>query len=109
MGFGQAFRHLLADRDRFSGGQRPLFLDRSFEVLAGHILHRDEQPLAVLVQLVHPADVLMGDLAGQLDLVPEALDDALLSNKTVGIRINLREDKPAKRIDTGGGHAKISS
>ena len=33
---------------------------------------------AVLVELVHPADVLVGDPAGQLDLVPEPIDRLLV-------------------------------
>ena len=60
------------------GCERPGLLDQTLEVLAGDILHRDEELLSLLVELVHPADVLVADPPGQLDFVPEALDRLLV-------------------------------
>jgi hypothetical protein len=49
--------------------------DEALEVLAGDVLHRDVDGQPFLAEVVHPADVAVSDLAGQLDLVAEALDD----------------------------------
>ena len=49
-------------------------MDQTLQVLAPDVLHRQEEGLSLLVEVVHPADVLVPDLAGRLDLVPEALD-----------------------------------
>ena len=66
------------------GRKRPALLDQPLEILPRHVLHRDEQLFAVLVELVHPADVLVGDPAGQLDLVPEAVN-RLLVDGDIGV------------------------
>ena len=50
----------------------------ALKVLSRHILHRNEQIFAVLVELVHPADVFVSDPSGQLDLVPEPVDGLLV-------------------------------
>ena len=59
MRLAQPFCHLLGDGDGFPGGKpfRPPY--QPLEILPGYILHRDEEGFAVLVELVHPADVAM--------------------------------------------------
>ena len=99
VGLGQPFADLLGDGDRSAGRQRPGLLDQPLEVLPRHILHRDEQLLAVLVELVHPADVLVGDPAGQLDLVPEAVN-RLLVEGDIGVE-NLEGDLLADFLIVG--------
>ena len=68
----------LAIEMAFPVGERPGLFDQSLEVLPRHVLHRDEQLFSLLVELVHPADILVGDPAGQLDLVPEAVNGLLI-------------------------------
>ena len=74
MGFGQSLGNLLGNGDGLPCRQGASLLNENLEILPRHVLHGDEQLLAVLVELVHPADVLVGYFAGQLDLVPEAVD-----------------------------------
>ena len=78
VGLGQALADLLGDGDGFAGRERPAFFDQPLQILPGYILHGDEERLALFMELVHPADVLVGDPAGELDLVPEALDRPLV-------------------------------
>ncbi len=49
--------------------------DEALQVLARDVFHGDVDRQPFLADVVHPADVPVGDLAGQLDLVAEALDD----------------------------------
>jgi hypothetical protein len=79
VGFRQALADLLADEDRFSHSERADPPDQALQVLAGDIFHRDVVgAVFVLAEVVHSADVLVGNFAGQLELIPEALDDPLV-------------------------------
>jgi len=48
-------------------------VDQAFQVLSLDVLHRQEEGLPLLMEVVHPADVLVPDFTGRLDLVSEAL------------------------------------
>ncbi len=78
VGLGQSVRDLLGDGQHLGFGEMSRPPDEAFEVLAGHVLHGDEMKLPNLAQVVHAADVGVGDLAGELELVPEALDRPLV-------------------------------
>ena len=93
------FADLLGDRDGAAGRERAALCDQPLEVLSRHVLHRDEQLFPVLVELVHPADVLVGYPAGQLDLVPEPVDGLLVDGN---IRMkNLKGDLLADFLIVG--------
>ena len=75
MGLGQTFGDLSAQSDGLGLGQVTGPADEALEVFAGDELHGDVDRNPFLAEIVHPADVAVGDLPGQLDLVAEALDD----------------------------------
>ncbi len=75
MRFGQAVRHLPGDRQRLIFGESPNALQQAPQVLALHILHRDEVRAFGFSQVIHPADVPVGDLPRHLELVAEPVDD----------------------------------
>ena len=74
VGLRQPLADLLGDVDRLARRQRPGPADEPLQVLAGHVFHRDVMEVILLAQVVHPADVPVGDLPGDLELVLETLD-----------------------------------
>ena len=58
--------------------QRLRPVDEALQVLAPDVLHRQEESFPLFVEIVHAADVLMPDLAGDLELVAEALGRPLV-------------------------------
>ncbi len=74
VGFGQAFRHLAGDGRGPAGPDGPGPPDELLEVLALDVFHGQEVDQSGFAQVVEPADVAVGDLAGVLELVLEALD-----------------------------------
>ena len=75
VGLGQPFGDLPGQADGLGLVEVARPADEALEVLAGDVLHGDVDGQPLLADVVHPADVPVGDLAGQLDLVSEALDD----------------------------------
>ena len=49
-------------------------MDQALQVLSADVLHRQVDGFPLFMEVVHPADVLMADLAGDLDLILEPLD-----------------------------------
>ena len=74
VGLVQALGDLAADGDGLGLGQVARAADEALEVLAADELHGDEGRESLLADVEHAADVAVGDLAGELDLVPETLD-----------------------------------
>ena len=64
------------DADGLGRAHRPHHPQDALEVLAGHELHGDVEPPAVLAEVEHAADVAVGDAAGRRELVAEALERA---------------------------------
>ena len=78
VGLRQAVADLSGDRQGPGRGERPHHLDDALEIVARDEFHGDEiGPLAV-PEVEDPADVLVGDPPGQLELVAEALDHLLV-------------------------------
>ena len=65
VGFGQPFADLFGDGDRLADAQLADLGPGALEVLARDILHRDEVRAVGLPEVVHPADVLVGDRRGR--------------------------------------------
>ena len=65
----------LSTRPDGQAGRHP---DHALEVLAGHVFHGDEMGPFGLAEVEHPADVLVPDLPGEPELVPEPLDRLLV-------------------------------
>ncbi len=74
VGLAQAAADLLGDGHDRGDVEPPRTADEALEVLPGDVLERDVMEALVLAQVVHPADVAVGDPVGQLDLVDEALE-----------------------------------
>ena len=73
MGLGQAPADLCGEPHGLRGVQPPHFLDEAPEILAPDVFHGDVGDAAGFVQVEQPGHVLMDDLAGGLELVPEPL------------------------------------
>ena len=78
VGFFQALADLPGDRHRFPGRQASHLPDQTPEVLPGDVFHGDKVRPRILHELVHLADVPVGDLPGQLELVVEPFDRLLV-------------------------------
>ena len=59
VGFAQALGDLAGDGKGRPDGQRLRPVDEALQVLAPDVLHRQEEGLPLLVEVVHPADVLV--------------------------------------------------
>ena len=87
--------------------------DQALQVLTRNVLHGDEMDAPVLGQVVHPADVLVDDPAGDLQLVAEALERPpvggdlgadqlegdLVLDQLVDRPVNLAHPAPAQLLD----------
>ncbi len=84
MGLGQAFGGLARDGQRLADGQGPDAVEEALKVLPGNIFHGDEigPRFLLATEVVHTADVAVGDGPSETELAPEALD-------RVGVRGNL--------------------
>lgn len=78
MGLSEPLGDLTGDRDGRARGHGMRLPDQALQVVAPHALHGDVESLPFLAEFMRSADVLVADLAGGLDLVPEALDDTLI-------------------------------
>ncbi len=74
MGFSQSLTDLLGNAYSFSWCQLSCSSYESFQVLAIHILHGDKMHVSFFAEVMHAADIPVGDLAAKLQLIPEALD-----------------------------------
>jgi hypothetical protein len=63
--------------------QGPDPADGVLQVLAREVFHHDELGRAVLAQVEHPADISVGDLPGQLELVLKPRGAAHFPQKVV--------------------------
>ena len=74
VGFAQAAADLLGDGHDRGDVEPPRTADEALEILPGDVLEGDVVETLVFAQMVHLADVAVGDAVGQLDLVDEALE-----------------------------------
>ena len=70
----QPQERLAGDLQAAPDREDPLAHEDVLDRPSDHVLHGDEFLAADLAQVVHPAHVLVGDLAGEEDLLPQALD-----------------------------------
>ncbi len=83
--FGQAVADLLGDDDRRPDAQLMRHPDHVLQVFARHVFHREVVEAHFSAQVVHPADILVRNVAGHLQFVPEPFD-VLLSGAISGLR-----------------------
>jgi hypothetical protein len=74
VGLREPFADLAGDADRLADRQGADAVDEALEVLAGDVLHGDVVGRALAAEVVHAADVAVGDRPCQAQLVAEALD-----------------------------------
>src|SRR5262249_32390511 len=103
---GEAGGDLLGDGQRLVGRHATLAPDARRKRLALEELHGEERRLAVaaLVEpdVEEPADVRVGDLAGELDLALEAADDGVVVGDRVAQRLQrhaLLEEEILRLVD----------
>jgi len=75
---GQSLADLPGDMEAFLYGQLAQPPDHVAQVLAGDVLHGDEEGRALFAEVIHPANAGMGDPPGDPQLGPEALDGLLV-------------------------------
>ncbi len=75
VGFFQSIGGLPGDGESFLCRDRASPPDERFEVFAGHIFHGDVVSALVLIDIVHPANVLVGNFSGELQFVLETGDN----------------------------------
>ena len=78
VGLGQPLADLLGDVNCFPGAQRPYPPERAFQVFARNILHGDVGHPLGFAQVKHAADILVSDLSGKFQFIPETLDDFVI-------------------------------
>ena len=76
----QARRDLRSERTCYFGREPAFAAEQRSQILARHILHGDEECSGFFMEVVQPADILVTDAAGQLELVFEALDGRCVGN-----------------------------
>jgi len=75
---GQSFGNLAGDGDGLPDRQISQPMDNALEVFPPPIFHGDKELFPLFAQVKHPADIGVANFAGDLDLIPEALDGPLL-------------------------------
>jgi len=70
MRLGQTFADLFGDGDAFADRQLTGLTDETFQVLSGDVFHGAVVTAFVFSQVIHAADVLVGNLAGEGQLLP---------------------------------------
>jgi hypothetical protein len=74
VGFPKACTHLAGDFDPLSDTQRSEPAQDTTQGFALNELHRNEGNIAYSVELVHSANILVGDLAGQKEFFLQPLN-----------------------------------
>jgi hypothetical protein len=74
VGFGQPGADLSGDRDGLGRAEPSHHPDDALQVLSLDIFHRDIGSPLLIVDIMHPADILVSDAAGQPDLLPEPVE-----------------------------------
>ncbi len=80
MRFLEAVADLARDADRLCDWEDADSVNQALQVLAGDVLHRDEVRVVLPAEIVHPADVPVGDGSCELQLVAEPLDAGLIAS-----------------------------
>jgi hypothetical protein len=80
VGFGQPVADLHPDAQQHAQAQASGHADHVLQVLAVDVLHGDEMDPVRFPEVEHPADVPVGDLAGQPELAAEPLERLLVGS-----------------------------
>ncbi len=104
VGLVQAAADLLGDGYGRGYVEPPRAPDEALQVLSGHVLHGDIVEALVLAEMVHLADVAVGDLVDELDFVDETVEcplvlgdvgaDELDGHLFAGLRVDGPVDAP---------------